>query len=71
MLLRRGFSFAGAPMGRNLLSINKPPFRSPTNSPELEAEIRTALAQPDRPGICKLAKQFNVGTGTVQRIAHG
>ena len=33
------------------------------------AEITAALARPDRPGIRKLAKQFNVGTGTVHRMA--
>jgi DNA invertase Pin-like site-specific DNA recombinase len=36
---------------------------------KLEGRIRAALAAPDRPGLHKLAKQFGVGTGTVQRIA--
>jgi len=38
---------------------------------KLEGRIRDALATPGRPGLHKLAKQFGVGTGTVQRIAHG
>ena len=36
---------------------------------KLESRIRAALTAPDRPGLHKLAKQFGVGTGTVQRIA--
>ena len=36
----------------------------------LEGRIRDALAAPGRPGLHKIAKQFGVGTGTVQRIAH-
>jgi DNA invertase Pin-like site-specific DNA recombinase len=36
---------------------------------KLERRIRAALAAPDRPGLHKIAKQFRVGTGTVQRIA--
>src|SRR3954466_15519493 len=36
---------------------------------KLEGRIRAALAAPDRPGLHKIAKQFGVGTGTVQRIA--
>jgi DNA invertase Pin-like site-specific DNA recombinase len=36
---------------------------------KLEDRIRDALAAPDRPGIHKIAKQFGVGSGTVQRIA--
>ena len=36
---------------------------------KLEGRIRAALAAPDRPGLHKIAKQFRVGTGTVQRIA--
>jgi DNA invertase Pin-like site-specific DNA recombinase len=38
---------------------------------KLEGRIRAALAAPDRPGLHKIAKQFRVGTGTVQRIANG
>jgi DNA invertase Pin-like site-specific DNA recombinase len=38
---------------------------------QLEGRIRGALAAPGRPGLHKIAKQFGVGTGTVQRIAHG
>ena len=37
---------------------------------KLEGRIRDALAAPGRPGLHKIAKQFGVGTGTVQRIAH-
>jgi DNA invertase Pin-like site-specific DNA recombinase len=36
---------------------------------KLEGRIRAALAAPDRPSLHKIAKQFGVGTGTVQRIA--
>src|SRR3954464_15608371 len=36
---------------------------------KLEGRIRDALAVPGRPGVHKLAKQFGVGSGTVQRIA--
>ena len=36
---------------------------------KLEGRIRDALATPGRPGLHKIAKQFDVGTGTVQRIA--
>jgi DNA invertase Pin-like site-specific DNA recombinase len=36
---------------------------------KLEARIRDALVAPDRPGLHKIAKQFGVGSGTVQRIA--
>jgi DNA invertase Pin-like site-specific DNA recombinase len=36
---------------------------------KLEGRIRDALAAPGRPGIHKIAKQFGVGSGTVQRIA--
>jgi DNA invertase Pin-like site-specific DNA recombinase len=36
---------------------------------KLEGRIRDALATPGRPGLHKIAKQFGVGTGTVQRIA--
>ena len=38
---------------------------------KLEGRIRDALAAPGRPGLHKIAQQFGVGTGTVQRIAHG
>jgi DNA invertase Pin-like site-specific DNA recombinase len=37
---------------------------------KLEGRIRHALAVHGRPGLHKIAKQFGVGTGTVQRIAH-
>ena len=36
---------------------------------KLEERIRDALAAPGRPGLHKIAKQFGVGSGTVQRIA--
>jgi hypothetical protein len=36
---------------------------------KLEERIRQALAAPGRAGVHKLAKQFGVGSGTVQRIA--
>jgi hypothetical protein len=36
---------------------------------KLEGRIRVALAAPGRPGLHKIAKQFGVGSGTVQRIA--
>jgi DNA invertase Pin-like site-specific DNA recombinase len=36
---------------------------------KLEGRIREALAAPGRPGLHKIAKQFGVGTGTVQRLA--
>jgi DNA invertase Pin-like site-specific DNA recombinase len=36
---------------------------------KLEDRIREALATPSRPGLQKIAKQFGIGTGTVQRIA--
>jgi DNA invertase Pin-like site-specific DNA recombinase len=36
---------------------------------KLEGRIRDALATPGRPGLHKIAKQFGVGSGTVQRIA--
>ena len=39
--------------------------------PETEQRIRDALATPGRPGFHKIAAQFGVATGTVQRIAHG
>jgi hypothetical protein len=37
----------------------------------LEFAIMAALAMPGRPGVRAIAKRFNVGPGTVQRIAHG
>jgi DNA invertase Pin-like site-specific DNA recombinase len=40
----------------------------PSTAPELEQRIRAALAAPGRPGFHKIAKQFGVGTGTVQRL---
>jgi hypothetical protein len=38
---------------------------------ETEQQIRDALATPGRPGFQKIAAQFGVATGTVQRIAQG
>jgi DNA invertase Pin-like site-specific DNA recombinase len=43
--------------------------RPPPIASTLEERIREALATPGRPGLHKIAKQFGVGTGTVQRIA--
>ena len=37
--------------------------------PELEAKIKAALAKPGRPGVRKIAEQFGVNPGTVQRIS--
>jgi DNA invertase Pin-like site-specific DNA recombinase len=42
----------------------------PRIAPELEARIEKALATPGRPGVRKIAKQFGVDPGTVQRISH-
>jgi DNA invertase Pin-like site-specific DNA recombinase len=42
----------------------RPPITS-----TLEDRIREALATHGRPGLHKIARQFRVGTGTVQRIA--
>jgi len=42
------------------------PHRLPA---ETEQRIRDALATPGRPGFHKIAAQFGVATGTVQRIA--
>jgi hypothetical protein len=44
-----------------------------TAAPEAETEqrIRDALATPGRPEFQKIAAQFGVATGTVQRIANG
>jgi DNA invertase Pin-like site-specific DNA recombinase len=36
---------------------------------ETEDAIRKALRRKNRPGILKIAKEFGVGTSTVQRIA--
>ncbi len=41
----------------------------PRIAPELEARIRKALATPGRPGVRKIAAQFGVDPGTVQRIS--
>ena len=38
---------------------------------KLEQRIREALAAPGRPGIHKIAAQFGVGSGTVQRLFKG
>jgi DNA invertase Pin-like site-specific DNA recombinase len=35
----------------------------------MEDAIRKALRRKNRPGILKIAKEFGVGTSTVQRIA--
>ena len=43
----------------------------PLIDPKLEGRVRDALAASGRPGLHKIAKQFGVGTGTVQRIAAG
>jgi hypothetical protein len=44
-------------------------FGRPRTPAALEKRIRDALAAPGRPGLHKIAKQFGVGSGTVQRIA--
>jgi DNA invertase Pin-like site-specific DNA recombinase len=44
-------------------------FGRPRTAPEVEQRIRDALATPGRPGFHKIAAQFGVATGTVQRIA--
>jgi DNA invertase Pin-like site-specific DNA recombinase len=41
----------------------------PPIAPELEQRIRAALAKPGRPGVRKIAEQFGVNAGTVQRIS--
>jgi hypothetical protein len=46
-------------------------FRRPRVAPDTEQRIREALATPGRPGFHKIAAQFGVATGTVQRIARG
>ena len=43
----------------------------PSIAPELEQRIKAALAVPGRPGFHKLAAQFGVASGTIQRIAWG
>ena len=43
----------------------------PRPEAETEQQIRDALATPGRPGFQKIAAQFGVATGTVQRIAQG
>jgi DNA invertase Pin-like site-specific DNA recombinase len=40
----------------------------PRIAPELEERIKKALSIPGRPGVRKIAKQFGVDPGTVQRI---
>jgi DNA invertase Pin-like site-specific DNA recombinase len=45
-------------------------FGRPRVAAETEQRIRNALATPGRPGLQKIAQQFGVGTGTVQRISH-
>jgi hypothetical protein len=45
-------------------------FGRPRTAPDVE-RIRDALATPGRPGFHKIAAQFGVATGTVQRIAAG
>ena len=44
-------------------------FGRPRVPAETEQQIRDALATPGRPGFHKIAAQFGVATGTVQRIA--
>jgi DNA invertase Pin-like site-specific DNA recombinase len=46
-------------------------FGRPRTPAALEKRIRDALATPGRPGFHKIAAQFGVATGTVQRIAQG
>jgi DNA invertase Pin-like site-specific DNA recombinase len=41
----------------------------PRIAPKLEERIRKALASPGRPGVRKIAEQFKVDPGTVQRIS--
>jgi DNA invertase Pin-like site-specific DNA recombinase len=43
-------------------------FGRPRVPAETEQRIRDALATPGRPGFHKIAAQFGVATGTVQRI---
>ena len=44
-------------------------FGRPRTPAALEKRIRDALATPGRPGFHKIAAEFGVATGTVQRIA--
>jgi hypothetical protein len=46
-------------------------FGRPRVPTETEQRIRDALATPGRPAFHKIAAQFDVATGTVQRIAAG
>jgi DNA invertase Pin-like site-specific DNA recombinase len=46
-------------------------FGRPRTPVDLEKRIGEALATPGRPGFHKIAAQFGVATGTVQRIATG
>jgi hypothetical protein len=46
------------------------PIGRPRLAPETEAHIRAALAKGDK-GMRRVAVQFGVATGTVQRIARG
>jgi hypothetical protein len=46
-------------------------FGRPRVPAETEQQIRDALATRGRPGFHKIAAQFGVATGTVQRIANG
>jgi len=41
----------------------------PMIEPELEAKVRAALAKPNRPGVRKVAQQFGISPGSVQRIS--
>lgn len=41
----------------------------PTIAPELEVKVMAALAKPGRPGVRKIAEQFGLSVGTVQRIS--
>jgi DNA invertase Pin-like site-specific DNA recombinase len=41
----------------------------PTIEPELAAKVKAALAKPNRPGVRKIAQQFGISPGTVQRIS--
>ena len=41
----------------------------PPIAPALEKRIREALGKPGRPGVRKIAEQFGVDPGTVQRIS--
>ena len=43
--------------------------RARSEDPEIEAKIRAALAKPGRAGVRKIAAQFGVDPGTVQRIS--